>query len=77
MSSESGWEFNRGHASPATPWARRSAAGLNRDRVRELTQRRWVCDAEAAWADFELMPEMPLGVGVPATAAWYREAGWL
>jgi len=53
------------------------SASLNRDRVRELTQRRWVCDAERAWDDFDLMPEVPLSVGVPATVAWYREAGWL
>ena len=52
------------------------AASLNRDRLHELTQRRWVCDAERAWDDLDLTPDVPLGVGVPATAAWYREAGW-
>jgi nucleoside-diphosphate-sugar epimerase len=56
---------------------RGQAASLNRDRVRELTAPRWVCDAESLWDDLDLMPVVSLGVGVPETVAWYREAGWL
>jgi len=55
---------------------RGEVASLNRDRVREL-QGRWVCDAERLWDDLDLMPRVPLSVGLPATVAWYREAGWL
>jgi len=53
------------------------AAGLNPDRVRELAQRSWICDAERLWSDLDLTPEVPLRMGAPATLAWYREAGWL
>ena len=60
-----------------TALLRGRAASLNRDRVRELTQRRWVCEAERVWDDLDVMPEVPLSVGIPAAVAWYREAGWL
>jgi len=55
---------------------RGQVASLNRDRVREL-QGRWICDAERLWDDLDLMPQVPLNVGLPATVAWYRDAGWL
>ena len=52
------------------------ASSLNRHRVRELAND-WICDAESAWTDLGLAPEVSLDAGVTATAAWYREAGWL
>ena len=55
---------------------RGSTSSLNRYRVRELAND-WICDAEHAWADLGLAPELPLDAGVTATAAWYRDAGWL
>jgi nucleoside-diphosphate-sugar epimerase len=53
------------------------AAVLNRGRVRELTQQRWVCDAGRAVRELAFQPQFPIARGVPATAAWYREAQWL
>jgi nucleoside-diphosphate-sugar epimerase len=53
------------------------AAVLNRGRVRELTQQRWVCDAGRAVHDLAFRPQFPIARGVPATAAWYREARWI
>jgi nucleoside-diphosphate-sugar epimerase len=55
----------------------RRAAILNRDRVREMTQSRWVCDG--ARAQLELAFEASWGIdrGVPETAAWYKEAQWI
>lgn len=56
---------------------RRRAAILNRERVRELTQTRWVCDVSSACAELGFQPSYPVARAVPETAAWYREAGWL
>jgi len=64
-------------ASEACAAARRVAAILNRERVREMSQQRWVCDPSQAFADTGFSPEYPIGRGVPETAAWYKEVGWL
>lgn len=56
---------------------RRSAAILNRDRVREISQRRWVCDPNPAMDEIAFHPQFPAALGVPATAGWYRKEGWL
>ena len=57
--------------------ARGRAAILNRDRVRELAQRRWVCDPRQAMRQIGYQPRFPVRLGVPRTAAWYREVRWL
>ena len=56
---------------------RRRAAVLNRERVREMSQARWVCDPAPATRELGFQPEYPLERGVPETAEWYREARWL
>jgi nucleoside-diphosphate-sugar epimerase len=56
---------------------RRRAAILNRERVDEITQDRWVCDTSLASRDLAFAPAYPTARGVPETAAWYREMGWL
>jgi dihydroflavonol-4-reductase len=56
---------------------RGKAAILNRDRVRELMQRRWVCDPSRALDELAFAPAYPLARGVTETAAWYRKEGWL
>jgi nucleoside-diphosphate-sugar epimerase len=56
---------------------RKRAAILNRDRVRELSQLRWVCDPSMAIAEAGFNPGYPLDRGIPETAAWYRGVGWL
>jgi nucleoside-diphosphate-sugar epimerase len=58
-------------------WVRRSAAILNRERVREITQSRWVCDVTRSITELGFRPVFPLQRGVHETAAWYREAGWI
>ncbi len=58
-------------------FVRRTAAILNRERVREMTQRRWVCDVGRTIREIGYHPTFPLQRGVHHTAAWYREAGWI
>jgi nucleoside-diphosphate-sugar epimerase len=55
----------------------RTATVLNRDRVREITQARWVCDVGRSIAQLGFQPAYPIERGVPLTAAWYREARWI
>jgi len=55
----------------------RRAAILNRERVRELTQARWVCDPSRAIAELGIRPRFGVEQGAAATVAWCREARWL
>lgn len=55
----------------------RRAAVLNRDRVRELRQERWVCDPSRAMEEIGFEPAWPIGRGVAETVAWYRKEEWL
>ena len=64
-------------ASEAAAALRGTAAVLNRERVRELRQRRWVCDPARAAEEIGFVAEFPPEKGVPETAAWYEEARWL
>jgi nucleoside-diphosphate-sugar epimerase len=50
---------------------------LNRDRVRELAQARWVCDPSRAIDEIGFDPRYTLERGTRATVAWYRKAGWI
>jgi len=52
-------------------------AVLNRDRVRELSQDRWVCDPSRAIDEIGFAPSYPLENGTRLTADWYREEGWI
>jgi len=56
---------------------RNQPAILNRDRVRELAQRRWVCDSTRATTDFGFQPRFDLDAGVANTAAWLRRVQWI
>ncbi len=56
---------------------RRVAAILNRERVREISQDRWVCDVREIFADTGYRPEYALARGIRETAIWYKEVGWL
>jgi nucleoside-diphosphate-sugar epimerase len=55
----------------------RRAAILNRDRVREMTQSRWVCDGARAQRELAFQAGWGIDRGVPETAAWYKEAQWI
>jgi len=56
---------------------RNRAAILNRERLREMVQQRWVSDPSLAISELGVRPEYAPERGVPETAAWYRQAGWL
>lgn len=64
-------------AAEAAAAASGRAAILNRQKVRELTQKRWVCDGRRAARELGVEPAFPIERGVPATARWYEEAGWI
>jgi nucleoside-diphosphate-sugar epimerase len=57
--------------------ARRRAAILNRERLREIAQERWVCDTNRARTEIGFQPMYPITRGIGETVAWYREAQWL
>ncbi|MFT5232921.1 MAG: dihydroflavonol-4-reductase [Candidatus Krumholzibacteriia bacterium] len=63
----------------AESWAilQRSAAVLNRDRVREMSQKRWVCDSSRAHRDFGFQPRFGLDSGIANTADWLRREQWI
>jgi nucleoside-diphosphate-sugar epimerase len=56
---------------------RRTAAILNRERLRELIQQSWVCDPSRAMIETGFRPQFAVERGTLETAAWYREARWL
>lgn len=64
-------------AAEATAWVRGRAAILNRERMRELTQARWVCDASRAISELGFRPGFGVERGTAEAVAWYREAAWL
>lgn len=52
-------------------------AVLNRERVLELSQERWVCDPGRAVREVGFSPAVPVAEGMRQTANWYRRARWL
>ena len=61
----------------AVAWLGHRAAVLNRDRVRELSQARWVCDPGSAMAEIGFQPRYSLETGVVETAVWLRRNQWI
>ena len=55
----------------------RQAPTLNRQRVRDLKQRFWICDSTKAQQELGYRPTYSLEKGMQATADWYRMHGWL
>lgn len=53
------------------PWT------LNRQKIRELKQRFWICDSTKAQQQFGFAPVYPLEQGIQETADWYRKSCWL
>ena len=47
------------------------------DKARELVRPAWVADPSAARRALGWEARIPVSEGIPATARWYREAGWL
>ena len=50
---------------------------LNRQKIRELKQRFWICDSTKAKQQIGYSPAYPLEKGIQETADWYRESCWL
>jgi len=64
-------------AAEGAAWLSRRAAVLNRDRVRELSQSRWVCNSIAALTEIGFQPRFSLETGVVDTAVWLRRNQWI
>ncbi len=50
---------------------------LDRDKVREMRRRAWLCSSEALREDLGWRPAVQIEEGARLTHEWYREAGWL
>ncbi|HUC40108.1 MAG TPA: NAD(P)-dependent oxidoreductase [Gemmatimonadales bacterium] len=56
---------------------RHTSSSVNRERMLEIAQQRWVCDPSRAITELAFTPRITIAQGIPETVAWYREAGWL
>jgi dihydroflavonol-4-reductase len=50
---------------------------FGRDKARELVARAWTADPSTAARDLGWTARILSSEGIPATAAWYRERGWI
>ncbi len=50
---------------------------FDRDKVREMRRRAWVCSSGALREDLGWRPSVQIEEGARLTHNWYREAGWL
>ncbi|MCH7484165.1 MAG: NAD-dependent epimerase/dehydratase family protein [Chloroflexi bacterium] len=50
---------------------------FDRDKVREMRRRAWVCSSEALREELGWRPSVQIEEGARLTHQWYREAGWL
>jgi dihydroflavonol-4-reductase len=60
-------------------WSRvsRKPSVFSRDKIREALCRSWTCDTRRAAAELDFHARTSLEIGLAATLAWYKEAGWL
>lgn len=56
---------------------RRKPSVLNLDKVREAVASGWECNDERLCKELDYRPAAPLEERFSATAAWYRQQGWL
>ncbi len=69
------WAAAAGHEALAV--LTRGIPLLSFDKVRELTAEAWTADPGAARRVLGWEAGIPMEEGIPATAGWYREKGWL
>jgi dihydroflavonol-4-reductase len=50
---------------------------FNRDKVREMAYAHWTCAGEKAARELGFAPARTLDAGIAATAAWYKDQGWV
>jgi nucleoside-diphosphate-sugar epimerase len=55
----------------------RKAITVNRQKVRELLQPSWICDASKAIKDLGFNPNNTIEEGMRNTVLWYKNKGWL
>jgi len=55
----------------------RKAPLLSLAKMRELTQKSWVCLPEKATREFGFRPRIDLATGLEETIRWYQRRGWL
>ena len=55
----------------------RQTPTLNRQKVRDLKQRSWICDSTKAQKELGYRPTYFLEKGIQETADWYQANGWL
>jgi len=53
------------------------SAVLNVQKVREITQKYWLCDVSKAKRELGFSPSYELEEGAKETVRWYKEKGWL
>jgi len=56
---------------------RHTSSSVNRERMLEIAQQRWVCDPSRAITELAFTPRITIAQGIPETVAWYRDARWL
>ncbi|HKQ08501.1 MAG TPA: NAD-dependent epimerase/dehydratase family protein [Blastocatellia bacterium] len=50
---------------------------INRDKVRDLSERCWGCSIERAKRELGYNPQVPINEGLRETIDWYKREGWL
>ncbi|MCD6165522.1 NAD-dependent epimerase/dehydratase family protein [bacterium] len=50
---------------------------LNREKIRDISQRYWICDNSKARQVLGFIPPHPTAKAIQETADWYRKHGWL
>ena len=55
----------------------RRATPINRDKIRDVLRRHWVCESARTRAELGWTPTIALAEGTRLTAEGYRAAGWL
>ena len=50
---------------------------INRDKVRDLSERCWGCSIERAKRELSYNPQIPIEEGLRETIDWYKREGWL
>jgi dihydroflavonol-4-reductase len=50
---------------------------INMQKVREITQKYWLCDVSKAKKELGFSPKYSLEEGAKKTVRWYKEKGWL
>ena len=58
-------------------WIGLAPARVTPDKLRELRRRAWTCSSELITGNLGYSPLVSLAEGIPETARWYREQGWL